>query len=85
VTKLEKALREHGYIDKWRQEGKLEGWQEGRQEGRQEGWEEGELEGWQKGLEEEKRRTARAMLAAGMGLDTISQITGLTPDEIQRL
>jgi hypothetical protein len=46
---------------------------------------EGELEGWQKGLEEEKRRTARAMLADGMDVATISRITGLAADEIQRL
>jgi predicted transposase/invertase (TIGR01784 family) len=48
-----------------------------RQEGRQ--------EGWQEGLEEEKRRTARAMMDRGMDIDTISQITGLTVDEISRL
>jgi predicted transposase/invertase (TIGR01784 family) len=73
LTKLQKALIEHGYVDRWREE-----W-------RQEGWQEGEQEGWQKGLIEGKKSDARAMLAAGMGLDTISQITGFTADEIQRL
>jgi hypothetical protein len=32
-------------------------------------------EGWQEGLEEEKRRTARAMLTRGMDIDTILQNT----------
>jgi hypothetical protein len=71
--KVEKVLMEYGYCDKWRQEGKQEGNQEGK------------LEGWQEGLEEEKRRTARTMIARGMDIDTISQITGLTVDEIRRL
>jgi predicted transposase/invertase (TIGR01784 family) len=73
--KVEKVLMEYGYCDKWRQEGKQEGWQEGKQVG--------ELEGWQKGLEEEKRRTASAMMADGMDVNTIARITGLTEDEIR--
>jgi hypothetical protein len=68
-----KLLEEYGYGDYWRQEG--------RQDGRQEG----ELEGWQKGIEEEKRRTARVLLARGTDVDTVSQITGLTGKEISML
>jgi len=42
-------------------------------------------EGWQEGLEEEKRRTARAMLAKEMDINTIAQITGLTVKQISQL
>jgi hypothetical protein len=69
MTKLEKALIEHGYVDRWRQEGEMKG--------RQEGWEEGLIEG--------KKSDARAMLADGMDVATIARITGLTADEIRLL
>jgi len=42
-------------------------------------------EGWQEGLEAEKRRTAGVLLARGTDVDTVSQITGLTVDEISNL
>jgi len=45
----------------------------------------GRQEGWQEGLEAEKRRTALAMLAKGMDVNTIAQITGLTEGEIAKI
>jgi predicted transposase/invertase (TIGR01784 family) len=47
--------------------------------------EEAREEGWEKGREEEKENNARAMKAAGIDVDTVAKITGLTPNHIARL
>jgi len=51
----------------------------------EEGREEGLSEGIEKGREEEKIEIANAMLAKGIDLETISSITGLSPEEIKKL
>ena len=60
-----------------RTEGKAEGLAEGRTEGRAEGLAEGETKG--------KTDVARAMKAKGIEISLISELTGLSVEEIQRL
>lgn len=56
-------------------EGHLEGMKEGREEGRKEGREEGRME--------ERIEIAKAMLAKGIGIEMISELTGLPTEEIK--
>ena len=58
-----------------------EGWQEGREEGIIEGRQEGKEEG----KYEEKRLTVLKSHQAGLSLEVISSITGLSSDEIQKI
>ena len=71
------------------QEGRAEGLQEGRAEGlqagRTEGLEAGRAEGLQAGRAEERRSNARAMIAAGIALDTVAKITELSLEELHHL
>ena len=67
------------------QKGKQEGLLEGKQEGRLEGKQEGLLEGEQKGRIEEKIENAKAMLAKGMELPSISEITRLPESRLMEL
>ena len=59
--------------------------EEGRLEGRAEGLEEGRLEGRLEGAEEKNRDNARSMKALGVSPDIISQVTGLSMEEIEKL
>ncbi|WP_419214805.1 Rpn family recombination-promoting nuclease/putative transposase [Wolbachia endosymbiont of Rhagoletis cingulata] len=59
--------------------------QEGRQEGRQKGRQEGIQIGHQKGKIEGKIEVAKNSLKAGVSIDVIAQITGLSLDEIKQL
>ena len=61
------------------------GWIEGREEGRAEGRAEGREEGLQEGRMEEKKNTARKMKALNLPVETISQITGLSAEDINEL
>ncbi len=54
-------------------------------EGRTEGKAEGLAEGEAKGRAEGKTDVARAMKAKGLGISLISELTGLSEEEIQRL
>ncbi|MYE88209.1 hypothetical protein F4X33_04355 [Candidatus Poribacteria bacterium] len=71
------------------QNGLLEGEQKGRVEGKQEGLREGEqkgrVEGKQEGRIEEKIETAKAMLAKGMEMTLISEITNLPEAQLLQL
>ncbi len=68
-----------------RAEGHAEGRAEGLEEGRAEGLEEGRAEGLEEGRAEEKKKIARAMKEKNMPVDTITQITGLSAEEIDTL
>ena len=59
--------------------------QNGLREGRQEGKQEGLREGKQEGRIEEKIETAKAMLAKGMEITLISEITNLPEAQLLRL
>ena len=62
-----------------------EGMQKGMQEGMQKGMQEGMEKGMQKGMQEEKIQTARRLKAMNMNVDTITQATGLSAEEIARI
>ncbi len=72
-----------------KQEGLLEGKQEGLLEGKQEGLLEGEqkgrIEGKQEGLLEGRIEAAKAMLAKGMEITLISEITNLPEAQLLQL
>ena len=58
---------------------------EGREEGRAEGRTEGRAEGRAEGIKENTLAIARKMKAGGMSAATISEITGLSEEDIERL
>jgi predicted transposase YdaD len=76
-----------------RAEGKAEGLAEGMEKGKAEGLAEGKAEGkaegiaegLAKGIKETQLSTARKMQKLGMTIEEISEITGLTKDEIDNL
>ena len=57
----------------------------GKAEGIAEGMEKGKAEGLAQGIKETQFSTARKMLKLGMTREEISEITGLTKDEIDNL
>ena len=71
------------------QKGKQEGLREGEQKGKQEGLREGEQKGKQEGLREGEQKgrieTAKAMLAKGMEMTLISEITNLSEVQLLKL
>ena len=79
-----KEMLEEG-IARGRAEGKAEGLVEGIAEGMIKGKAEGLAEGLAKGIKETQLSTARKMLKLGMSIEEISEITGLTKDEIGNL
>lgn len=64
---------------------KIEGWQEGLEKGIQEGIEKGIQEGLEKGLQEGISRAAVNMKKQGLSTSVISQCTGLSKGEIEKL
>ena len=79
VEGIEKGIAE-GMI-----KGKAEGLAEGMEKGKAEGKAEGIAEGLAKGIKETQFSTARKILKLGMSIEEISEITGLTKDEIDNL
>ena len=70
---------------KGRLEGKAEGLKEGLSKGEAKGHAKGLMEGETKGLRKGAVQTARRMKAKGFTLDVISEMTGLSPEEIASL
>lgn len=68
-----------------REEGRAEGRAEGREEGRAEGRAEGKAEGKEEGRMEAKRENARNLKKLGVAMEIISQATGLSKEEIEKL
>ena len=95
-----KELREEG-VARGRAEGKAEGLAEGMEKGKAEGLAEGKAEGLAEGMikgkaegmaeglaqgiKETQLNTARKMLKLGMTIEEITEITGLTKEEIGNL
>ncbi len=52
---------------------------------REDGYAEGEAKGRAEGRNEEKLAIARKMLAKGISVEDVSDMTGLTPDEIKKI
>ena len=71
-------------LDTCRAEGLAEGEAKGRAEGKIEGLAEGEAKGKAEGLAEGKMEVARAMKAKGLGMALISELTGLSEEEIRK-
>ncbi|MBO5799156.1 MAG: hypothetical protein J6R41_03865, partial [Paludibacteraceae bacterium] len=65
--------------------GKVEGLSEGMIKGKAEGLAEGIEKGLAQGIKENQLSTARKMLQLGMSIEEISEITGLTKEEISSL
>ena len=69
--------------------GKEEGLKEGRKEGKEEGLKEGKEEGIKEGRAEGAKRNscdiAKRMLEKGIDIETISELTGLTAEEVSSL
>ncbi|HOJ98104.1 MAG TPA: hypothetical protein PLW34_00900, partial [Termitinemataceae bacterium] len=65
----------------WFKEGLTLGEERGRLEGRNEG----RLEGMALGEEKNRRETARRMKARGIEIDIITEVTGLSREEIEEL
>ena len=70
---------------KGKAEGMAEGMVKGKAEGLAEGMEKGKAEGLAQGIRENQLSTARKMLKLGMAIEEISEITGLTKEEIGNL
>ena len=79
-----KEMLEEG-IARGRAEGKAEGLAEGKAEGLAEGMEKGKAEGLAQGIRENQLSTALKMLKLGMTIEEITEITGLTKEEINNL
>jgi predicted transposase/invertase (TIGR01784 family) len=77
---LEIMSQHHSMKTKW-EDGLLEGEKRGRAEGRAEGLAEGLAEG----AKQQAVSIARKMLAKGLSIDEVSEMTGLTPDEISKI
>ena len=56
-----------------------------REEGRKEGWKDGEVHGFKQGTRSGKEEDARNALALGLSMDQVSQITGLSAEDIRAL
>ena len=61
------------------------GREEGREEGHKEGKEEGIKEGRAEGAKQKSCDIAERMLEKGIDIETISELTGLTAEEVSRL
>jgi predicted transposase/invertase (TIGR01784 family) len=73
------------WIEEWKAEGEAKGRAEGEAKGRAEGEAKGEAQGWIKGQVEERRRLARKMLASGMSISRISELTEIEEEELREL
>ena len=68
-----------------REEGREEGHKVGKEEGLKEGKEEGIKEGREEGAKQKSCDIAERMLEKGIDIETISELTGLTAEEVSRL
>jgi predicted transposase YdaD len=75
------VLRESPWYEQILQEGEQKGIQEGLQQGIQQGLQEGMREGIQEGIQQ----VATNMLSKGMSAEEISDLTGLTVEQVQHL
>ena len=78
--RYQRSVIKTGYDDGW-QKGLADGREEGRAEGREEGREEGRAEG----AKDEKKATARRLLAMGLSAEQVAAATQLSLDEIKKL
>ena len=84
IIRTENTLYSSG-VRQGLEKGMERGREEGRMEGRKEGMEVGVLKGRKEGQKDEKIANARKMKSYGLALEMISDITGLTIDEVRDL
>ena len=72
----------YNQIEYARETGREEGREEGRKEGKEEGREEGKEEGREEGAKQKSFDIAQRMLEKGIDIETISELTGLTAEEV---
>ena len=65
--------------------GREEGLEEGHKKGHEEGKEEGLKEGRAEGVKQNSLDIAKRMLEKGIDIETISELTGLTTEEVSML
>ena len=68
-----------------REEGREEGLEEGHKKGHEEGKEKGLKEGRAEGVKQNSFDIAKRMLEKGIDIETISELTGLTAEEVSSL
>lgn len=81
--RLEASLEQQNKFE--RAEAREEGLEEGRQEGRKEGRKEGREEGREEGRQEEKIAMAKELKKKGIVIDIITEVSGLSKEEIEKL
>ena len=84
IIRTENTLYNSG-VRQGMEKGRLEGREEGRLEGMELGVQKGRKEGREEGQKDEKIANARKMKSYGLALEMISDITGLTIDEVRDL
>jgi len=82
---MENRRYEVSIIESSRSEGRLEGLEEGMEQGIQAGMEQGIQAGIEQGKQQEKMNIARTLKQKGTELDIITEITGLSREEIEKL
>ena len=82
---LSAMMIQNDVLDTAKLEGRIEGLAEGRAKGLEEGRAKGLEEGLEKGRAEALLDNARRMKSLGVSFDIISQVTGLAPEEIEKL
>ena len=83
--KADRLAREDYVREEGMEKGRQEGMQQGIQKGMQKGMQQGMQQGMQKGRQEEKRQVILNMLKKGLDISLISEVTGLSPEEIKKL
>ena len=76
--------REEG-LEEGLKEGHKKGHKEGKEEGLKEGHKKGRAEGREEGAKQKSFDIAQRMLEKGIDIETISELTGLTAEEVSRL
>ena len=72
-------------VIEWTKKWKEEGLAAGRVEGRVEGRAEGIAEGIEKGIEKGRVEIAKRMLAKGLEITLVAEVTGLAPEELKKI
>ena len=88
-VKYRKSLNDYEDVKRMQsyyfEQGEEKGFAKGEAKGKAEGKAEGRAEGKAEGAAEAKRQMVLSMIEMGMDISTISQVTGLTVEEVQSM
>ena len=88
-VKYRKSLNDYEDVQRMQsyyfEQGEEKGFAKGEAKGKAEGKAEGRAEGKAEGAAEAKRQMVLSMIEMGMDISTISQVTGLTVEEVQSM